>query len=349
MTATTSSGVSSVPTVAPQSLARARGLTGPALRAAVERLSPQVRLVSGYHLGWLAADGSEITASGGKAVRPALAVLSAEAAGAPAEVGVPGAVAVELVHNFSLLHDDLMDGDTERRHRATAWTAFNPSLAILAGDALLALAQQVLLDVGDERGLAAGRSLGAATQDLITGQADDLAFETRTGVTVDEVLAMEAGKTGALLGCAASIGAELAGAPAELVHGLSAYGGHLGLAFQLVDDLLGIWGDPSVTGKPVLSDLRARKKSVPVVVALQAGGTASAELAGMLADPEPHDEEQLVRAAGLVEEAGGRAWTAQESRRQLDRAQQRLEECDMPARVRDELLTLARYVTTRES
>jgi len=337
------------PSQVPASLARGRELTTPALRAAVDGLSPQMRLVSGYHLGWLAADGSAMPGSGGKAVRPALAVLSAEAAGAPGEVGVPGGVAVELVHNFSLLHDDLMDGDTERRHRATAWTAFSPSLAILAGDALLALAQQALLEVGNDRGLAAARRLGIATQDLITGQVDDLAFESRSHVGVDEVLAMAAGKTGALLACAASIGAELAGAPAALVDGLAAYGAHLGLAFQLVDDLLGIWGDPSVTGKPVLSDLRSRKKSVPVVVAVNAGGSAAQELARMLGDERPHDEDDLVRMAGLVEEAGGRAWTVTEARRQLDEALSRLRLLDMPDPVRDELGTVARFVTTRES
>lgn len=332
---------------APEALLRGRALAGPALRAAVDTLSPQMRLVSGYHLGWLRVDGSPEPGSGGKAVRPALAVLSAEAAGAPPETAIPGAVAVELVHNFSLLHDDLMDGDTERRHRPTAWTAFTPSLAILAGDALMTLAQQVLLEVPGPSGLAAGRRLATATQQLITGQVDDLAFEERTDVTVPGVLAMAAGKTGSLLAAAAAIGAELAGAPADLVDALADFGAHLGLAFQLVDDLLGIWGDPAVTGKPVLSDLRSGKKSVPVVVALTSGASAGERLAALLAAGE-QGEDRLHEMARLVEDAGGRAWTAREANRELRLALAALDRVAVPARVRQELVEVADFVTTRE-
>ena len=181
---------------------------------------------------------------------------------------MPGAVAVELVHNFSLLHDDLMDHDAERRHRATVWAVWGPSMAILVGDAMLALAYQVLADVRDESSVAAAAMLGTATQGLIAGQVEDLAFERRATVRVEECVAMAAGKTGALLGCSAAIGAVLAGAPVETVAALQIYGEELGLAFQLVDDLLGIWGDSAVTGKPVGSDLRARKKSLPISWAL---------------------------------------------------------------------------------
>nr|MDT0666946.1 polyprenyl synthetase family protein [Micromonospora sp. DSM 115978] len=144
--------------------------------------------------------------------------------------------------------------------------------AILAGDALLGLATQVLLEVPGEPGRKAATILGVGVQDLVRGQAEDLMFETRNDVTVADTLSMEDGKTGALLACSASLGAVLADAPQEVVDGLAEFGSRLGTAFQLIDDLLGIWGDPAVTGKPVLTDLRSRKKSVPVVVALEAGG-----------------------------------------------------------------------------
>ena len=332
----------------PAVLERARDLTAPALRAAVDRLEPSIAHVAAYHLGWVDAAGQPVAGNGGKAVRPALAVLSAEAVGADARQALPGAVAVELVHNFSLLHDDLMDGDEERRHRTTAWKAFGPALAILAGDALLALAEDVLLEAPGSTGARAARHLTSATDRLITGQAEDLSFESRMDVSVDECMAMEANKTGALLACASSIGAVLAGAPERTVTALGDFGHHLGLAFQAVDDLLGIWGEPEVTGKPAWSDLRQRKKSVPVAVALSAGRPSSERLISLLGGESPVGEEDLALAAKLVQEAGGRDWTQREAERQLDLALSRLDAVEMPAGVRDDLVSLARFVTTRE-
>ncbi len=223
----------------------------------------------------------------GKALRPALALLSARAALAAPERGVPGAVAVELVHNFSLLHDDIMDGDTERRHRPTAWTVYGVGAAILAGDAMLALAQDILLEDSAAQGLWAARCLSAAVQRLIAGQGADLAFERRDDVTLAECQEMAGDKTAALMACACSIGAIHVGAPPAVAMGLAGFGAHAGLAFQLTDDLLGIWGSPAVTGKPVRSDLRARKKSLPVVAALTAGTAAAAELGTLLRQRGP--------------------------------------------------------------
>ena len=205
------------------------------------------------------------------------------------------AVAVELVHNFSLLHDDIMDNDTERRHRPTAWTVFGVGAAILAGDALLALAQDMLLEDGHPQGAWAARCLSAAVQRLIGGQGSDLAFEKREDVTLAECLDMAGDKTAALMACACSIGAVHLGAPPALAMGLAGFGAHVGLAFQLTDDLLGIWGAPEVTGKPVRADLRARKKSLPVVAALTSGTPAAGELRVLLGDPEPLSEGDLVR------------------------------------------------------
>jgi geranylgeranyl diphosphate synthase type I len=343
----------------PAVLDRMRLLTVPALRAAVDRLEPSIARVAAYHLGWVDADGSAMAGNGGKAIRPALAVLSAEAVAASPEVALPGAVAVELVHNFSLLHDDLMDGDEERRHRPTSWKVFGPAMAILAGDALLALAEDVLLEAPDETGPRAARHLTEATDRLITGQAEDLSFEGRLDVSVGECMAMVGNKTGALLACSASIGAVLAGAPAESVEALSGYGYHLGLAFQAVDDLLGIWGQPEVTGKPAWSDLRQRKKSVPVAYALSSGGRVAERLAGLLGEAGPADaraaeggprlsEEDLALAAKLVQEAGGRDWTMAEAERQLGLALRRLDQVAVPAAARDELVGLAGFVTSRE-
>jgi geranylgeranyl diphosphate synthase type I len=336
---------------APAVLGVVRDLVDAPLRAAVGRLAPGVRQVAAYHLGWVDADGQPLHAGGGKAVRPALAVLSAQACGAAPAVGVPGALAVELVHNFALLHDDVMDRDEERRHRPTAWTVFGSSVAILAGDALLALAFQVLTDVGTDRSQAAERALAEATQRLIVGQVEDLDFEQRIDVSVDECLKMAAGTTAALMACSASIGAHLAGAGAPVTSALATFGHELGLAFQLVDDLLGIWGATSTTGKPVGADLRARKKSLPVVAAMSGGSARGRALQKLYESGELDadcDEQVVSRAAELVEAAGGRAWASEEAARRLQLAGDALASVELDPAARESLLQVARYVTARD-
>ncbi len=347
--------------VMPTGVETARDLVGPALAAAVERFTPDVRKVAAYHLGLAGPEGAPPGAAAGtgaqspggrpgagKALRPALTLLSARAANAAPERGVPAAVAVELVHNFSLLHDDIMDGDTERRHRPTAWTVYGVGAAILAGDAMLALAQDILLDDAGAQGVWAARALSAAVQRLIAGQGADLAFEQRDDVSLPECLTMAGDKTAALMACACSIGSIHVGAAPELAMGLAAFGAHAGLAFQLTDDLLGIWGAPEVTGKPVRSDLRARKKSLPVVAALCADTAEARELAALLAREKTLSEDELVLAAGLVEAAGGKTWTEAEASTQLAAAHKCLADTDMPADVRAEFAGIAEFITARQ-
>lgn len=230
-----------------QVLERCRALVRPALAEAVGRLHPWVGEMAAYSFGWCEVGGAPAVASGGKGVRQALAVLGAEAAGAPGRSGVAAAVAVELVHTFSLLHDDIMDGDADRRRRPTVWKAYGTGPAVLAGDALFALAVETL--AAQPGGAGAVRTLSGALGDLVRGQADDLLFAERpwTGprrVRPDEYRTMAEHKTGALLGCAAALGAVLGGAAPETVTALDRAGRHLGIAFQIVDDVLGIWGDP---------------------------------------------------------------------------------------------------------
>jgi geranylgeranyl diphosphate synthase type I len=331
----------------PEGVALARDLVGPAMESAIARLTPDVRVVAAYHLGLADAAGNPIRSGSGKALRPALALLSARAAGAPPERGVTAAVAVELVHNFSLLHDDIMDNDTERRHRPTAWTVFGVGAAILAGDGLLALAQDLLLEDDTLKGAWAARCLSAAVLRLIGGQGADLAFEKRDDVTLAECLDMAGDKTAALMACACSIGAVHLGAPPTLAMALAGFGAHVGLAFQLTDDLLGIWGAPEVTGKPVRADLRARKKSLPVVAALNSGQPEAAELRALLTSPEALTEANLVRAADLVVAAGGKDWAESEADAQLAAANASLASIDLAGDVRAELTAIAEFITAR--
>jgi geranylgeranyl diphosphate synthase type I len=332
----------------PEVLARARDLSAPAVEASLARLSPEVRPLAEYHFGLADSDGRRIDgASSGKGIRPALAVLSAEAAGGTAEVGVPGAVAVELVHNFSLIHDDVIDGDLERRHRPTVWAIWGIGRAIIAGDALLALAQQILLDTDAATGAAAARCLAEATADMIAGQALDMAFESLSGIDIDRCLSMEAGKTGALLGCASSLGAILAGAPPVTTGALRDFGIQLGLAFQAVDDLLGIWGDPHQTGKPIGNDIRQHKKTLPIAAALAAGDGLAGELADLL-EAGGLSDEQVARATALVELCGGRSIAIDEASGRLAGALDALDRAAIDERARDELGDIARFVVARD-
>jgi len=302
-------------------LERCRALVRPALSDAVGRLHPWVGEMAAYSLGWCEPGGAPVTVpASGKGLRQALAVLGAKAAGAPASAGVTAAVAVELVHTFSLLHDDIMDGDQTRRGRPTAWKAYGTGPAVLAGDALFALSVETLAAVPGTDIPAAVRQLSTALGDLVRGQADDLLFETRpwTGsgaVRPDEYRVMAEHKTGALLGCAAALGAVLARAPRGTTATLDRAGRHLGVAFQVIDDLLGIWGDPMVTGKPVHADLLRGKKTYPVLAAL--GTRAARPLARLLDSPRTLDEAGARRAAALIEEAGGRSAALAEAHRHV--------------------------------
>ncbi|MBE3001168.1 polyprenyl synthetase family protein [Nocardiopsis sp. HNM0947] len=327
-------------------LARNRALFEPALRAAVDSLSPAVRPVAAYHFGWVDQDGNPSHADSGKAIRPTLALLSAEAVGAPPASAVPAAVAVELVHNFSLLHDDVMDGDTTRRHRPTAWTVFGSNTAILAGDALLTLALDVLAASRGEAAQDGLRMLSAAVLDLINGQRADLDFEERRDVGLEECVRMAEGKTSALLGCACAIGAAYGGG-GERVEALREFGSSFGTAFQHVDDLLGIWGRPETTGKPVHSDLRSRKKTLPVVAALRSGTPAGNELADLYLGERELSDAEVARAADLVETAGGRRWSAEQADTLLDRALGALRSGDLAPRPVEELGALARFAVHR--
>ncbi|MGW4437879.1 family 2 encapsulin nanocompartment cargo protein polyprenyl transferase [Streptomyces sp. NPDC004596] len=338
-------------------LERTRAVVDPELRAAVESLPGSMRRIARYHFGWEHADGTPAAGNAGKAIRPALVLAAAAALGGPraGAAAVRAAVAVELTHNFTLLHDDVMDRDATRRHRPTAWTVFGDADAILAGDALQALALRLLAaDPHPVSGQAAAR-LADCVVELCAGQHTDTALERRAPeeVTLDEVLAMAEAKTGALLGCACALGALYAGAGEEEVAALDGFGRQAGLAFQLIDDVIGIWGDPLRTGKPAGADLAVRKKSLPVVAALASGTPAGAELAALYGKPytegEDGDGGEIARTALAVERAGGRDWAQAEAADRMARAVQELARAVPAPEAAGGLLALAEFVTRRSS
>lgn len=324
----------------PDTLRRARELVDPAIAAALSGLCDELRVPAEYHFK-----------GRGKGTRPALAVLSAEAVGAPSETGVPGAVAIELIHDFSLIHDDIIDDDAERRHRPTVWAKFGTGVGVVVGDALHALAFEVLLSDPTPPRVKAAKNLAEAVSAMIAGQSMDMSFEEKPSVTLEQCLAMEQGKTGALLSHASSVGATLAGASEPVVEDLADFGAHMGVAFQAVDDLLGIWGDPERTGKPAGADLRERKKSVPVVIALNSDTSAADELADLYSRPDwGSDSVDAVRA--LVEAGGGREHTQALARSHYDLAVSVLDSLadrgEVVGEVVEEMRSLAEFIVGRD-
>ncbi|MEU7722755.1 family 2 encapsulin nanocompartment cargo protein polyprenyl transferase [Streptomyces tibetensis] len=330
-------------------LERARAEVDPVLRTALGSLPGPMRRIALYHFGWEQADGTAAEGSSGKAVRPAL-VLAAAAAGGGSEAragAARAAAAVELVHNFTLLHDDVVDRDTTRRRRPTAWTVFGDTDAVLAGDALQALALRLLAQDPHPAAVAAAARLADCVIQLCAGQHADLALRRRAPgeVTLEEVLAMAEAKTGALLGTACAIGGLYAGASEAEVAALDAFGREAGLAFQLIDDVIGMWGDPHPAGKPDGADLAARKKSLPVVAALASGHPAAAELTELYARPgERGDPEHIALA---VERAGGRDWAQSQAADRMARAMQQLARAVPDPEEAGGLLALAEFVTRR--
>jgi geranylgeranyl diphosphate synthase type I len=289
-------------------LAWSRAAAGARMREAVAQLPESMRRVASYHFGWRDIKGQPAAGDMGKAVRPAFALLCAQAVGGDPQAAIPVAVAVELVHNFSLLQDDVMDRDLMRRHRPAAWTVFGAADAVLAGDALLALAFQCLAQGGMVLSGGGVQRLSRCVAELCHGQSLDISFEKRGHIEIGECRSMAAAKTAALFGCACSLGALAGGATAGQAQLLDDFGSHIGLAFQLVDDLLGIWGDPDKTGKPAHSDLISRKKSLPVTAALNSGTAPGREVAEFYRRQQQFEPAELPQIADLIERAGGREW-----------------------------------------
>jgi geranylgeranyl diphosphate synthase type I len=229
-----------------------------------------------YHLGWVDERFEPIDAARGKGLRAGLLLLTNELlGGAPADA-LPLAAAVELLHNFSLVHDDIEDGSVTRRHRATVWSIWGVGLGINLGDGLFEVAhlaryRSPLKETAPSTFIDILRRFELTTLAICEGQHSDMSFESRVEVSIDEYLRMVEGKTAALISGAAWIGARAAGAPPDVVEAAGEFGRRLGLAFQIQDDILGIWGDEAVTGKSATSDIATRKKTLPVLLAMEHG------------------------------------------------------------------------------
>lgn len=279
-----------ISSIVQSTLLRHQRVIDSALRATVDELvTPELAPFYGqmrYHLGWVDAQLTPTANNPGKLLRPTLLLLAFEAAGAwelanaatddtaYLQRALPAAVAIELTHNFTLIHDDIEDGDAERRHRSTLWKLWGVPQAINTGDGMFALARLALWKVV-EQGVDAtiavrlGEALDRASLVLAEGQYLDISFETRLDIFAAMYLNMIGRKTGALMSCAAEIGARLGTRNQETIARLRDFGKAMGIAFQIRDDLLGVWATTAELGKTPAGDIYRRKKSLPVLHALE--------------------------------------------------------------------------------
>ena len=259
-----------------------------------------------YHMGWTGEGaGSDAT---GKRIRPLLVLLSTAACGADWKSALPAAAAIELVHNFSLVHDDIQDNSEKRRGRPTTWVKWGMPMAINAGDALFVLSNRAIIDLKEhhppEIVVKAAEILHNTCLDLTCGQFLDMSYEERYDLAVEDYWPMISGKTAALLSACCYIGALLGGADEAAQDAYRAFGHYLGLAFQVQDDILGIWGDEALTGKSAASDLIEGKKSLPVMAGLGANGRFAARWkSGPIRANEVREMARLLASEGGYEAA----------------------------------------------
>jgi geranylgeranyl diphosphate synthase type I len=293
------------------SLAAARARLLPGVEAGLQAIldrraaAPSHYGMMRYHLGWADEQLSPTVAPSGKRLRPLICLLATEACGAPSERARPAAVALELLHNFTLIHDDIEDGDALRHHRPTVWKLWGEPQAINVGDGMHVLAYLALLDlpspdVPPERVTRLTGRLAETSLVITEGQHLDISFEKRSDVSPAEYLDMIGRKSAALIGCAALMGAEIAGASDETCGALERFGTELGLGFQIRDDVLGIWGAAETTGKPA-GDLRRRKKTLPTLYAISCCTESEREVFACLFDGDaPPDDETVGDALDLL-------------------------------------------------
>ena len=316
---------------------------------------PLYRMMA-YHMGWLDDQGDTtgaVEAESGKRIRPTLSALTCEALGGELKMALPAAAAVELVHNFSLIHNDIQDGTAERHNRPTVWWVWGPAQGINAGDGMHALARLSLLrqtekGMPSEKALRAVAILDTACLRLCEGQYLDLTYQERVDISQDAYFQMVAGKTAALMSCASELGALMASADEGVIQAMARYGQKLGLAFQIRDDILDLWGGES-TGVPLAGDILNKKKSLPIIYALKnATGTERRSLGDVYFKRvmEPEDVQKIVE---VLDSLGAREFSQEMADTLCQEAIEALNEAGPSLQGAEELSGLARYLVTRDT
>ncbi|NOT05161.1 MAG: polyprenyl synthetase family protein [Anaerolineales bacterium] len=310
-----------------------------------------------YHMGWTGEGaGAEAT---GKRIRPLLVLLSAASFGLvdEGEVGKEigyywlhaksAAAAIELIHNFSLVHDDIQDNSDKRRGRNTVWVNWGAPMAINVGDALFVIANQAILDLAEyypsEVVVKVAGILNNSCLDLTRGQFLDMSYEERNNLGIDDYWPMVGGKTSALLAACTQIGALLGNAGEAEREACRLFGWHLGLAFQVQDDILGIWGDEAITGKSAASDLVEGKNSLPVLYGLGKQGKFAERWA-----QGPIKSDEVKTVAKLLEDEGGKKYAEEISIKETQKALEYLDRANLRGEAGESIRQLANMLLKRK-
>jgi geranylgeranyl diphosphate synthase type I len=301
-----------------------------------------------YHMGWTGEGAGPVAT--GKRIRPLILLLTVAACnggGGKWLYASPGAAAVELVHNFSLVHDDIQDNSEKRRGRTTAWKIWGAPMAINIGDALFVLSNQAIMDLAKhfpgERVVQAATVLHNTCLDLTKGQFLDMSYEEREDLGVEDYWPMVSGKTASLLSTSCHIGSILGGADESTQDAYRSFGHALGFAFQVQDDILGIWGDEAITGKSAASDLLEGKKSLPVLHGLSKAGKFAERWAH-----GPIQSDEVEEIAKMLANEGSYEYTHGVSRQMTTVALNSLREADPQGEAGEALMELANRLIKRE-
>ena len=283
-----------------------------------------------YHMGWLDSDFRPHEAPGGKRLRPTLCLLACEAVGGQWRATLPAAAAIELIHNFSLIHDDIEDHSDTRRHRPTVWRLWGVAQGVNTGDAMWVISRLTLHRLsnkgyGADRVLRVIQRLDEACLRMCKGQYLDIHFETVDAISINEYKRMIKGKTAALLSASLAMGAVLGRAEEDTVSSYDAFGQELGMTFQIIDDLLGIWGDAQTTGKSTASDILEKKKTLPVVYALQWEREHGHDELTRLYTGKQLSEEDIPAVLESLERADARAYAREQALKHHHQALEYLE------------------------
>jgi geranylgeranyl diphosphate synthase type I len=295
----------------PESLLKYRTRIDAAMRQVIERQSSGLRQMMEYHLGWTDEKGESVESSTAKRVRPTLCILACEALGGDFQTCMPNAVAVELIHNFSLIHDDIQDGSPERHNRSTVWWLWGPAQAINAGDSMHTLAHLAIYDLREqgvppakiERAL---KLLDLTALELCEGQYLDIDFQDRLDISVEAYLHMASLKTGALIACALQLGALVATDDEATISAFGEAGRKFGIAFQIHDDLLDLWTAPGISQPMPPGDILSKKKTLPVIYSIEHGDVHQKRQLGTLYMKRVLDPTDVPHVLGIMDELGAK-------------------------------------------
>ncbi len=303
-----------------------------------------------YHLGWVDANLAPVKTDTGKRLRPLLCLLACDATCDDWHRALPVAAAIELVHNFSLIHDDIEDQSAERRGRLAVWKVWGLAHGLNAGDGMYMLARLALdrlwqQGIAPEKCAQINHVFDATTLAICQGQFLDIRFESRLDVTIAEYLQMIRGKTAALIAASLRLGAMLGTEDAHVIDTFTQFGENIGLAFQMVDDILGVWGDPAVTGKSAATDILSKKKALPAIIGLnhpQYGATLRTIYS------QPHlTPDDVAHVLHLLDAIGAREQTQQRAAEYCAQALRALEASGIQHRAMVELREMAQAMTQR--